>query len=437
MTGTPALWTALAATAGLAIAAGVFLSAVHALYITRLERIERRIAQGLSRAEAALKVRGEIDSALAAAQVGPALCAVGAGWAGAPSLAGWIGAHLPPFPGSSAIAGAAGLVIAGSIFTVLGLALPRRLAARRPGLAARLAAPVALGVARLLWPLTWALHGIAAGLARLAGHTPAPKEQARESEEDLQLLALSSRRFGLFGEVQRDLLAQVFGFDEPRVRDAMTPRADMACIPSTMRAKEALEAVRHLGFTRFPVCDRDKDHIVGVVHYRELVDAADAHPRRPVSDVMSPIVTLADQAPAGEALKEMLAHRVHLAVVVNEHGSTAGLVTTEDLAAALAGELPPPEGTAERFKTLGQDLFEFDGSLLVEELEDALDIDLQHPGVETIGAFVAGKLGRKPHAGDTVRVDSLRFDILDVKGARIVRLRVQKERGAKAPVRQA
>lgn len=426
---------AFAATVGFALISGVFLLAAYALHKTRHRRIERRLAEGLSRADAALKVRRELNASLIAAEVGSLLCALGAGWIGAPALTRWIGSRLPAFPGAAVAAGAASLLLLGSLFFLVSQALPKRLASRYPEPSAKVAAPIALAFSWILSPLTYALHLFALGLFRLAGLKPKSRERAEGDEATLQLLSLASHRHGLLGEVQRDLLAQVFTYEEAPVKRVMTPRSEMACIASTMRAKEALEAVRHLGFTRFPVCDRGKDHVIGVVHLRELVDAVDINPRRAVTDVMTATIALPEAMPVGAALKEMQAHRVHLAVVVNEHGSTAGLVTTEDLLGELVGERPVFGRASERWKALGADTFELDGRLLVDELEDALDVDLHHAGIETVGEYVAGKLGRKPHAGDSVKVDALRFDILDARGMRILRLRVQKERGARARVR--
>lgn len=428
---------AFAAAVGLALISGVFLLAAHAMVATRHRRIERRLAQGLSPAGAALKVRGELNAALAAAEVGAILCAVSAGWIGAPALTRWIGDRMPSFPGGGTVAGAAALLLLAALFVLLGHALPRRLAELHPERAAGIAVPVLLALSRILFPLTYALHALALALFRLTGLKPALKERPGEDEAALKLLSLASRRLGLLGEVQRDLLAQVFEYDEAPIGKVMTPRSEMACIPSTMRAKEALEAVRHLGFTRFPVCDREKDRVIGLIHIRELVDAVDVNPRRPVTDVMTATISLPVETPVGAALKEMQAHRVHLAVVVGAHGSTAGLVTTEDLLGELLGERSVSDGTRERWKAVSADTFELDGSLLVGELEEALDVDLHHVGIETIGDFISGKLGRKPHAGDSVKVDGLRFDILDARGTRILRLRVQKERGARSRVRRA
>ena len=193
--------------------------------------------------------------------------------------------------------------------------------------------------------------------------------------------------------------------------------------------------MRQFGFTRYPVYDGEHEHMIGVVHFRELIDAADISPRAPVSDVMHTAVTLSPRTAASEALQTMQTRGSHLAVVAAEKGTALGIITIEDLLGELLLDGPGQAGggALPRSVEVAPGVFEIDGSLVVQEVEDLLDVDLHYAGLETIGGYVFGRLGRKPKVGDSVKADGVIFDVVDVHGARIRRLRAQRSREAPPP----
>lgn len=399
-----------------------------ALVRTRRDRLKQRVESGTDRVEAVMQVDRELTAGLLTARVGALFGAVLGGWAGAIGLA----------PAARRLLGAAdhplwGALVALCAYLLVGIVVASfgHVAARRLALARRAQGATGQGAAaRLFSALTLPLAALSARLGGAAlRRSPGDASSGGDlTEDELNLLILSSYRQGTIGAAQRELIGRVFGHTEELVRDVMTPRSEMACIPSSMRAGEAIEVARQFGFTRFPICEGGKDRVIGVVHYRDLIDAKDQNARLPVTDAMRPAVGVGPDLPVSEALAVMQQHRAHMAIVTDDGGASVGLVTVEDLLSSMVSP-PAPEGDS-RVRETGKGVFEFGGDLLVDEVEDALGVDLQRVGVETIGAYLFGRFGRRPKEGDSIKIAGIVFDVLEVRGARIRRLRAQRSREA-------
>lgn len=416
------------------VAAGFLaLGALFALGETRLfdegkQRIERLVVGSEAKAAAILSAIRRLRLELAAAQIGALLSAVGLGIslgrAGAALTSAWSAA--PPVQVATQLAA---LALVAFLYVAFGHTLPRALGSdRTPGGVSRRAVGLVRLATPILAPLVHWSEALCGRFLRL--DRPELTERLKEDypAEDLGAILLRSHRYGLLGAAERELVRSLFKFQEPTAKQIATPRSDMACIPASMRVGEALQAVRHIGFTRYPVCEGSIDRVIGIVHFRDLVDGVDADPRRPITDVMQPAVHVPDTMPASEILKALQQAGAHMAVV-EEGDGVVGLVTLEDLLAAFFAERP--SATHDRpaqIKPLSRDVFEIDGALIVEEVEDALGVDLRHAGLQTIGGYVFGRLGRKAREGDSLKVNGVLFDVLEMKGARITRLRAQRTR---------
>lgn len=398
------------------------------------QRLDELIASGVDRAEAALRAGKELGAKIEATRVLTAMSTILLGWLGGPLVyQAILGSLIPALAPRLArpLAAFVALWVIVLIHLVLGQLVPQRLALAAfssPGLLGRLT----LRIHRILFPYIFLVHGLAAGLSKLGGR----RLQAHEPELGrgaLELIALQSWSRGPYGATQREILKRYFAFEEKTVAELMIPRQDVAALPASMRMREARDAARQFGFTRYPVFDGDRQHMIGVVHFRDLIDAADVTPRAPVTDVMQTPVTVSPRTPASEALRAMRAGGSHLALVAEEHGEAVGIITVEDLLAELVLE----SSGDDRSKTsrpasvqLAPGLWELDSRLLVQEVEDLLDADLHHAGLQTIGNYVFGRLGRKPKLGDSVKADGVVFEVIAVHGARIRRLRAQRTREA-------
>ena len=414
---------------------GAFVIAQARAGSQRDKRLEEHVAKGLDRARAALAAAREVQAQEEAARLVTALVLVALGLWGVPIVYRWLYALFSPLPEFAAATAAIAVAILGVVFVhlVLSQYVPERLA-RLPS-STRALSTIVLVFYRLAYPFWWLAHKAEAAISRIAeGRLPRPTAQ-QSLPGPAGVLALASRGRGLLGATQREILTAYFDYNERSLGEIMVPLRDVASVSSSMRIREARDAVRHFGFTRYPVYEGEPDHIIGFVHYRELVDGAEAMPRAPVTDVMHSTITLASRMPVSEALQAMQARGCQIAVVADEHGATMGIVTVEDILVELVLESPPQprEEPLPRSVEVAPGVFEVDGGLLVEEVEDLLDADVEHAGFETIGGYVFGRLGRKPKIGDTVNAGCLVIEVIEARGARIKRLRVQRSRGAPPP----
>lgn len=405
----------------------------------RDQRLEELVQAGVPRGEAALRSGRELGAQIETARLATTLTALVAGWLGlplvyrplerllAPALPGWLAVTL---------AALAGLVVVGLAHLVFAQLLPQRVGARGDTNRVRAFCRFALLVHRIGAPLAALAHALVSALAGLLGVRRGPEDEPNPSSVELGLATLRSRSLGAHGATQREILKSYFSYKEKTVGELMVPRHNVAALPSSMRLHEAKDAARQFGFTRYPVYDKSDEYVIGVVHYRDIIDAADVAPRAPVSDVMHAAVSLSPRTPASEALQLMQARGSHLAVVTSEQGAAIGIVTVEDLLREMLlegssrKERPAP---LPRSVEVAPGVFELDASLVVQEVEDLLDVDLHQAGFETIGGYVFGRLGRKPKVGDSVKVHGVVFDVIAVHGARIQRLRAQRSREAPPP----
>ncbi|MFS8572836.1 MAG: hemolysin family protein [Clostridia bacterium] len=402
--------------------------------LRRDKHLEELVARGLSRAEAALAAAREVQRLHEAANLVTTLVLALVGWWGVPllyrSFSGLFDPLLPA-PARAAAAGALAVLVAAGVHLVFVQILPERWAARF-GPAPFLRGAVSV-VHKLAQPFLWLVYRTAAGIGRLTGARRPGGEGLEMPPGSPGMIALASRGRGSLGATQREILQAYFDYRERPVEEVMIPLKDVASVASTMRIREVRDAVRHFGFTRYPVYDAEPDRIIGFVHFRELVEAAEVTPRAPVTDVMHSTVTVSSRAPVSEALQAMQSRGCPLAVVADERGATLGIVTVEDLLIELlAGDGRPP-GQLPPSVEVAAGVYEVDAALPVEEVEDLLDVDLDHVGFETLGGFVSQRLGRKPKIGDAVRVSGLVFEVIGVRGARVTRIRVQRTRQAPRP----
>lgn len=312
----------------------------------------------------------------------------------------------------------------------LSAAIRRALFGPSGGAAGSVVAPIIAGV--LLLAAYLLIHRLA-GYASEAGAL-GPKDSP-QGRTDRALAALRSRRAGLTGNIQREILEELFHFKERNVGALMTPKKHIAGLSSSMRNKEALDVVRQFGFTRYPVFDGEKERAIGIVHLRDVIDAAETAPRGSITDQMHSPVALPLHTPASAALKEMRARRAHLAVVVDEHGRTQGLVSLEDLLEEIVSERPDDateeaRADEEKVRPIADGVYEVDGDAMFVDVLQALMIDLDHAGFDTIAGYVFSRLGRKPLVGDVLSVGELEIDILQVEGGRATRLKVQRAKNA-------
>ena len=435
----------------LVLANGFFVATEFALVSVRRTRVQQLAADGNRRA---VKVLGELkhlDTYIAATQLGITIASLALGWIGEPAVATLIEPlirALPFIPESTrgAVTHTVAFAIAFSFITalhiILGELAPKSIALQRPEQTALwVAGPIHLFYLALR-PAIVALNTVGNAVVRLIGIQPASGHQLVQSAEELRLAVDASREAGLVEESAHELVDRALLFPDLEAQHAMVPRTEMAAVAVDADLDGVLSVALASGHTRLPVYAGDLDHIVGVINVKQLLPQLLAD-RAPgvhghngafrLSALMSDVPAVPETAPASSLLPLLRDARTPLAIVIDEYGGTAGLVTLADLVESLVGEIADESDPVKSNGRLTEDgSFSLDGLTTLMEAREFHDLELDDDDdVETLGGYVFSRLGRPAVIGDEVLAPSgqrLRVDELD--GLRVARVRVLPARGA-------
>jgi CBS domain containing-hemolysin-like protein len=304
--------------------------------------------------------------------------------------------------------------------------VPRSFAVQKSERAALLTAVPALIAGTVLKPLGKVLIALTnAVMVILPGH-PLPKGPFATKEE-IRLQSDSTEEDEEEDIGDRELLHSVFEFGDTVVREVMVPRTDMVAIPNTSTVAEALDEIVRAGYSRIPIYEGDTDNIVGVLYAKDLLRMIEAANGRDVSEMGRTPLFVPEQKKVAELLRSMQEERVHMAIVVDEYGGTAGLVTIEDLIEEIVGEIVDEYDQEEPLvEPIDDRTIRVDAKMSIDEVNELLQVDLPHEEWDTVGGLVFGLTGRVPAAGETVSLDSLQFRTERVTGRRIQKVVITK-----------
>lgn len=406
-----------------------FVAAEYAIVRVRPTQLDELAAEGSHRARLARHMLDHLDRYISTVQVGVTGASLALGLVGEPAIGRLIDPLLGPLDGLAATASdVVSFLIAFSLVTYLTLVLaelaPKYVAVQRTlALALWTAYPLHYAY-RILAPFVWLVNSGARRILVPFG-IRAMEDVDVHSEEELKLLVAASTRKGVLQESERVLLGRVLDFADTLVRQVMVPRTEIVAVEHDQPLRELRDLTREHPFTRFPVFHADLDHIVGVVHIKDLVPAQDLS--RPVRDVMRRPFFLPDTTGLDRALAEFKRQRMQLGIVVDEFGGTAGLVTLEDVLEQLVGEVQDEfDRETPHFRSEPDGTLLVDGLASLAELRERLGIELGEEPYDTVGGLVFGRLGRLAKVGDAVEIEGQRFAVMAVDGRRVAQVRVQK-----------
>lgn len=410
---------------------GFFVVAEFSLVKIRKTRIEELVQQGNSRAELALKIISSLDTYLSAIQLGITLASLALGWIGEPAMSSLLEPFIfAYFPGSTLLLHTITVTIGFTFITlmhvVIGELIPKSLAIQK-------AESMLLWV---VWPL-YIFHKIGYPVITLFDHTawfflkllgvkPTSEADLAHSEEELRMIVSASHRGGVLDQMESDLLDNVFDFSDRLAREVMVPRQDIVCLFADDSYEENIKVVRETHHTRFPLCLEDKDHIMGMIHLRDLMDFDLCNTeKKDLTTIMREILVIPEGMSVAKILQMMRRKRIHLAVVVDEYGGTAGLVAMEDIIEEIVGDIKDEhdEIIQPEIQRMPDNTYEFDGRVLFDDVAHLLNIHLEEHEEDTIGGYIFGVLGRRPEIGDEVAIDGYIFVVLQVNGFRVVRVK--------------
>jgi magnesium and cobalt exporter, CNNM family len=402
----------------------VFVAAEFALVSVPRAAIEHRATRGDRLAGRILQILTSArrqDRYIATSQLGVTTASLGLGMYGEHGLAVWLEPHLnvPGVLHTLVVHGLAG-VLAVALLTffhiVVGEMVPKSLALRRPVGAVRAVYWPMRGVLALTYPFVAVLNLVGRGCLALLGvrRQVNPREQSYTSDE-LELIVEESARGGALRAEAGRLVRELFDFGDLSAGQVMVPRVRVIGIPVGASPADVRRLLTAHGHTRYPVFDGDLDHIVGMLHVKDLLRRLmlDEHITAP--DVR-PIPYVPETAPLDDVLETMQRAHAHLAVVIDEHGGTAGIVSIEDLIEEVVGEID--EGTPERppLEVQPDGSVRAAGTVRLDELGQQLGVDLEHEEVDSVSGLVLARLGRPPVVGDVVDYGAIRLEVTAISG---------------------
>jgi CBS domain containing-hemolysin-like protein len=405
-----------------------FVAAEFAMVRVRATRMAPLAEQGNWRARAVVAAQGRLDAFLSATQLGITLTSLGLGWIGEPAFAhllsgvfAALGVASPRVIHNTSVAVAFALITL--LHIVIGELAPKSYAIRATD---RVALWVALPmrVFQLVFrPALWLLDKASEGTLRLLGVRSDTSELAH-SEEELRMLLAESHRVGELSETKRELLENVIDYTERTARHIMVPRADIAYLSLARDLDENLAVVTQAAATRFPLCSSDIDHVIGMIHVKDLFNRrAELRSSDDLQKVRREILFVPETRPLDALQKDFQQRRTHMAIVVDEYGGTSGLVTLEDVIEEIVGEIQDEfDRETPRVEETPAGLV-FDGLTVVDDVADRLGVKLETTAdVSTLGGFITAQMGRIPRQGDRIAVEGYDLSVIEVRGRRVTRV---------------
>jgi CBS domain containing-hemolysin-like protein len=420
----------LIAVAILVLANGFFVAAEFALVSVRNTRIAELIKKGNRSARWVKRAIDDPDRFIAATQLGITLASLGLGWIGEPALGRLLQPLIDLFPAeieaelSHSLSAGLAFAIITFLHVVVGELAPKSIALQNPERTSLWVARPTVVTEYIFKPFIWALNGTGNALLRLFGIQPAASHELVHSVEELKMLVDASAQSGVVQDDEQEMLQAVFNFGETLVRQVMVPRTEVIAAPADMRLGLLRDLVIQSSHSKLPIYEGDIDHVIGMVHLKDLISQLEVDPssEKTAVDIMRETIFIPEAARISTLLQLFRARRRHLAIVLDEYGGTAGVITVEDLLEEIFGEVSDPFDPGPEIQPLPDGSCLVDGLLPIQEINERFAMNLEEPHYDTLAGYMLGQLGRLAKVGDTVMVDGVRLRVETMDGRRIARV---------------
>ncbi|MFC4809268.1 hemolysin family protein [Paenibacillus sp. GCM10023250] len=406
---------------------GFFVAAEFSLVKVRQSRLTQLVNEGNARAKYAIKVNQRLDAYLSATQLGITLASLALGWVGEPAISDLIVEPLFHMLGLDdgafmhTVSVVIGFLCITFLHIVLGELAPKSLAIQKSEGTSLFASMPLLYFYRVFLPAIWLLNGSANRLLRLFGVQPASEHDSAHTEEEIRILMDQSAKSGIIDKDELALFDNVFEFSDRLAREVMLPRTDMDCLYANLPFEENLKTVYASKHTRYPVCVEDKDQLIGFVHITDLL-TADPDEEHDLRRYLRPILNVPESMEVSHVLQLMQRRHSQLAIVVDEYGGTAGMLTTELILEQIVGEIHDEFDDAQPDIVVKGDVTSVEGRMLIEEINDMFDLDIEDEDVDTIGGWLFTKLEGNPERGKKVEFDGYVFEVAESEPLRVLRV---------------
>jgi CBS domain containing-hemolysin-like protein len=412
---------------------GFFVASEFALVKVRQTRLTQLSNEGNVRAKYALKVNKRLDAYLSATQLGITLASLGLGWVGEPAIADLIiepllhGFGMTDQTVIHTIAFTVAFIMITFLHIVLGELAPKSLAIQRSvGVSLWLSWPL-LVFYRMFLPFIWFLNGCANKLLKLVGVEPVNEHEAAHTEEEIRILMNQSAKSGIIDKDEMTLFDNVFEFADRVAREVMLPRTDMDCLFSNVTYAENIKQVYTTKHTRYPVGLEDKDQIIGFVHITDLL-TADPDEEHDLKQFLRPILSVPESMEVSKVLKLMQRKKSQVAIVIDEYGGTAGMLTAETILEELVGEIHDEFDDELPMVIVKGEITSVDGRMLIEDVNDLLLLAIEDQEVDSIGGWLFNHLEGNISKGQKVLHEGYVFEIAQIERLRVQRVHIYKNK---------
>lgn len=409
----------LLAVVALVLANGFFVASEFALVAIRRSRVEEMVARGVMGAKAVQRATQNLDHFIAATQLGITLASLALGWLGEPTIGHLLEESLGHRPGGRTLSVIIAFTIITALHIVIGELAPKSIALQYPERTSLLIAQP-LGIFDFIFrPFIVALNGIGRFTVRMLGLRAPAGHELVHSADELRMLVEASGRAGVLEDSEREIINRAFDFADFTARELMMPRTEVVALPAAMPGRELLHTVVEQGFSRYPVYDGSLDDVLGIIHVKDLMAAMDRDGLDAIAarDLTRPAMVVPDTLPVDDLLDRLRSTNTRMAIVVDEFGGVAGIVTMENVLERLVGQL------RDEFEPQTQaNLVQYpDGSVsisgltLISDANELLGLSLDDTEYDTVGGYVFGQIGHLPEVGDSILVDGrhLRVEAMD------------------------
>jgi CBS domain containing-hemolysin-like protein len=405
-----------------------FVVAEFAMVKVRKSRLEVLSSEGSVTAKYAYKLVNDLNNYLSACQLGITLASLALGWIGEPTVSKIISPLLYSMGLSESVVHSisvfVGFFIVTGLHIVLGELVPKSLAILSTDKFATATAMPLLFFYKATYPIMWLFNHTTNLILKLMGYSLADEQEAAHTDDEIKILVEESYKHGLIDKSEYTYVDNIFEFTDKNIKDVMIPRTDMVCVYKDDSYESILQTAMKEKYTRYPVCEKDKDNVIGFIHIRDLYEQKILNNDKNIDSITRNIISVPEGMPINDMLKKFQKEKGNIAVVIDEYGGTAGIVTLEDILEEIVGNLRDEyddEDEEKEIDIIDNNTYLVKGMVHLDSLMDLTGVELPADEYDTLNGFLIGQLGRIPDETDkpVVEYEGLVFKVEKIADKRI------------------
>lgn len=416
---------------------GFFVLSEFSIVKVRKSRLEELVKDKVPNAKLAYKMSNSLDTYLSATQLGITLSSLALGWIGEPAVANLIEAPLKTYFGIDGVAvHTIAFIIAFTLITllhvVLGELVPKSVAIAKAEKSVLFIAKPLYMFWVIFFPVVRTFDFIASLSLKAIGIKPAKDSELAHSEEEIKIIVGESLKGGVLDSMESEIIKNAVDFSDTVAKEIMTPRKDMVCLNKQKSFEENMKVIEESKYTRFPYVDGSKDIVLGMIHIRDILQNNLRDIGTNLDKIVRKFIIVPENSSISKILVMMNKDRISAALVVDEYGGTAGLLTMEDIIEEILGDINDEhDDKSQDYKKLSDDVFEFNGRFEIEAVEEIMDISFDEETEQlTIGGYVFNLFERLPIVGDKIDDENCIYEVTKMDGASIGAVKVTLKTGS-------